>query len=228
MWQAEQRREMHAGCGGWETIEGCRPHGKSRCRQENHIRTYLKRVIGKCGLDSSCSGQPPVAGSYENGNEPSGFIKGEEYVKWLRNYQVLKDSVLCSQLVRWCASQLMCCTARQLVEKANYDSNKAFGNFSFSELAYNFPLLCPYVVLNVTHNNNIRTRRKICMSQNVKTFAALRQVKTMGWRRLLELGVGRRGQIWVAGDSGADEGHGQTKDALDKSILILAHKVNSS
>jgi hypothetical protein len=43
-------------------------------------------VIGKCGLDSSCSGQPPVAGSYENGNEPSGFIKGEEYVKWLRNY----------------------------------------------------------------------------------------------------------------------------------------------
>jgi len=32
MWQAEQRREMHAGCGGLERIEGCRPLGKSRCR----------------------------------------------------------------------------------------------------------------------------------------------------------------------------------------------------
>jgi len=42
-------------------------------------------VTGKYGQDSSCSGQPPEAGSYENGNELSVSIKGEEYVEWLKD-----------------------------------------------------------------------------------------------------------------------------------------------
>jgi hypothetical protein len=37
-------------------------------------------VIGKCGMDLSCSGQPQVADSFEKCYEPSGSIKGEEYV----------------------------------------------------------------------------------------------------------------------------------------------------
>jgi hypothetical protein len=34
-------------------------------------------MIGICGLDPSGSGEKTVAGCCENGNEPSGFIKGE-------------------------------------------------------------------------------------------------------------------------------------------------------
>jgi len=33
-----------------------------------------------CGLDSSGSGQGPVAGSCEHGNEPSDSIKGWEFL----------------------------------------------------------------------------------------------------------------------------------------------------
>jgi hypothetical protein len=32
--------------------------------------------VGSCGLDSSGSGQGPVAGCCEHGNEPSDSIKG--------------------------------------------------------------------------------------------------------------------------------------------------------
>jgi hypothetical protein len=32
------------------------------------------------GLDSYGSGERPVAGSYEHGNEPSGSIKGGEFL----------------------------------------------------------------------------------------------------------------------------------------------------
>ena len=102
-WQAcgkhSREEKMHACCGGWETTEGCRPLGKSRCRWENHIRTYIKHVTGKCGQDSSCSGQSPEVGSYENGNETSGSIKGEGCVEWFKNYWVLKDSFPCKF---WC------------------------------------------------------------------------------------------------------------------------------
>jgi hypothetical protein len=35
--------------------------------------------VGNCGLDSSGSGQEPVAGSCEYGNEPSGSVKGGEF-----------------------------------------------------------------------------------------------------------------------------------------------------
>jgi hypothetical protein len=35
--------------------------------------------VSRCGLDSSGSGEGPVAGSCEHGNEPSGSIKGGEF-----------------------------------------------------------------------------------------------------------------------------------------------------
>jgi hypothetical protein len=37
--------------------------------------------VRRCGLDSSGSGQGPVAGSCEHGNEPLGSIKGEEFLQ---------------------------------------------------------------------------------------------------------------------------------------------------
>jgi hypothetical protein len=36
--------------------------------------------VERCGLDASGSGQVPVAGFCEHGNEPSGSIKGEEFL----------------------------------------------------------------------------------------------------------------------------------------------------
>jgi hypothetical protein len=36
--------------------------------------------VGNCGLDSSGSGKGPVTGSCGHGNEPSGFIKGGEFL----------------------------------------------------------------------------------------------------------------------------------------------------
>jgi hypothetical protein len=36
--------------------------------------------VGRCGLDSSGSGQGPVAGSCEHGSVPSGSIKGGEFI----------------------------------------------------------------------------------------------------------------------------------------------------
>jgi hypothetical protein len=40
----------------------------------------LGNKAGGCGLDSSASGQRPVTGSCEHGNEPFGSIKGGEFV----------------------------------------------------------------------------------------------------------------------------------------------------
>jgi hypothetical protein len=45
------------------------------------------------GLDSSGSGQRPVAGSCEHGNALSGSIKCREFLAWLNNCWLLnKDS----------------------------------------------------------------------------------------------------------------------------------------
>jgi hypothetical protein len=59
--------------------EGKRPLGKSRHRWED-IGMDLKgnRVRG-CGLDSSASGEAPVAGSHEHSNEPSVSMKGGKF-----------------------------------------------------------------------------------------------------------------------------------------------------
>jgi hypothetical protein len=39
--------------------------------------------VRRCGFDISDSGQGPVAGCCEYGNEPSGSIKGEEFLNKL-------------------------------------------------------------------------------------------------------------------------------------------------
>jgi hypothetical protein len=36
--------------------------------------------VGRCGLDSSGSGQGPLMGYCEHGSEPSGYIKGGEFL----------------------------------------------------------------------------------------------------------------------------------------------------
>jgi hypothetical protein len=36
--------------------------------------------VGKCGVDSSGTGQGPIAGCCEHGNEPSDSIKGGEFL----------------------------------------------------------------------------------------------------------------------------------------------------
>jgi hypothetical protein len=38
------------------------------------------------------TGQKPVAGPCEHGNEPSGLIKGGDYLDWMSDCQLLKDS----------------------------------------------------------------------------------------------------------------------------------------
>jgi hypothetical protein len=49
--------------------------------------------VGRCGLDSSGSGQRPMASSCEHSNEPLGLIKDGKILNWLSNYQLLtKDS----------------------------------------------------------------------------------------------------------------------------------------
>jgi hypothetical protein len=40
----------------------------------------LEETVGGCALDSSGSGQGSVADSCEHGNEPSGSIKGKEFL----------------------------------------------------------------------------------------------------------------------------------------------------
>jgi hypothetical protein len=52
--------------------EGKTPLGRPRCRWEDGIR-----MDGGCGLDSSGSGQGPVAGCCECGDEPSGSCATE-------------------------------------------------------------------------------------------------------------------------------------------------------
>jgi hypothetical protein len=57
--------------------------------------------LGTCGLDSSGSGYGPVAGCCENGNEPSGSIKGGEFLDSLSDCQLLnKDFALWSHINR--------------------------------------------------------------------------------------------------------------------------------
>jgi hypothetical protein len=59
--------------------EGKRPVGRLRCRWEENIGMNL-REIGMHGLDSCGSGQGPVAGSCEHGNEPSSPIKADIFL----------------------------------------------------------------------------------------------------------------------------------------------------
>jgi hypothetical protein len=58
--------------------EGKKPLGRPRRRREDGIRTDLRETgLGGCGLDSTGSGQEPVAGCCECGDEPSGSCATE-------------------------------------------------------------------------------------------------------------------------------------------------------
>jgi hypothetical protein len=57
--------------------EGKRPLGRPRHRWENGIRMDLGDWLRGCGLDSTGSGQGPVAGCCECGDEPSGSCATE-------------------------------------------------------------------------------------------------------------------------------------------------------
>jgi hypothetical protein len=48
--------------------------------------------VERCELDSSDSGCEPVAGSSEQGNEPSDSLKGGKFLEQLRDYQLLKKN----------------------------------------------------------------------------------------------------------------------------------------
>jgi hypothetical protein len=59
--------------------------------------------VGKCGLDSSGSGQGPVAGSCEDGNELSGSMKWGEYFFFfflLSDYEGVSKSFRTGRLER--------------------------------------------------------------------------------------------------------------------------------
>jgi hypothetical protein len=57
--------------------EGRRPLGRPRRKWEDGIRNDLGRLAWGCGLDSTGSGQGPVAGCCECGDEPSGSCATE-------------------------------------------------------------------------------------------------------------------------------------------------------
>jgi hypothetical protein len=58
--------------------EGRRPLGRPRRRWEDGVRIDLREIgLGVCGLDWTGSGQGPVAGCCECGDEPSGSCATE-------------------------------------------------------------------------------------------------------------------------------------------------------
>jgi hypothetical protein len=62
----------------------------------------LKRNrIGRCGVDTSGSGEVPVTSCCEHGNEPLSPTKSGEFLYQLSNYQLLKKGAAQqSQLIR--------------------------------------------------------------------------------------------------------------------------------
>jgi hypothetical protein len=68
-----------------ENLKG-RDHLEERQRWEDSIKMYLKNnEVRSSGLDSSGSGQGPVAGSCEHSNEALGSIKGKEFLDYLND-----------------------------------------------------------------------------------------------------------------------------------------------
>jgi hypothetical protein len=74
--------------------EGKRPLGRPRRRWEDGIRIYLREIAWGCGLDSTGSGQGPVAGCCECGDESSGSC-AKELVSYRR--EILKK---CNNMFR--------------------------------------------------------------------------------------------------------------------------------
>jgi hypothetical protein len=61
--------------------EGRRPLGRPRRRWEDAVRMDLREIAWGCGLNSTGSGQGPVAGCCECGDEPSSSF-ATELVSW--------------------------------------------------------------------------------------------------------------------------------------------------
>jgi hypothetical protein len=55
------------------------------------LKLILKNRVLGCSLDSSGSGQGPVAGCCEHGEKPSGSTKGREFINQMIDYQLLKE-----------------------------------------------------------------------------------------------------------------------------------------
>jgi hypothetical protein len=67
-----------------------RPLEDLNIRKNDNVKTDLREIGWDCGLDSSGSGQGPVAGSCEHGNQLSGSIKFWEFLEWLTDCWLLK------------------------------------------------------------------------------------------------------------------------------------------
>jgi hypothetical protein len=65
--------------------EGKRPLGRPRRRWEDGVRMDLREIGSGGGLDSTGSGQGPVAGCCECGDDPSGSCATELVMKELRS-----------------------------------------------------------------------------------------------------------------------------------------------
>jgi hypothetical protein len=66
--------------------EGKRPLRRPRYKWEVIITMDLMDKEWKCVLRLSGSGQGPVAGGCEHGNEPLGSLKGEEFLDYLNDH----------------------------------------------------------------------------------------------------------------------------------------------
>jgi hypothetical protein len=71
-------------------FEGKKPLGRPRRRCEDGIRIDLKEIGWGCGVDSIGSGQGPVAGSCEHGDETSGSGVTELVTETLPTQEVSK------------------------------------------------------------------------------------------------------------------------------------------
>jgi hypothetical protein len=58
-----------------------RPLGTPRPRWDDNIKADLNEYEWGCGVDSSGSGQSPMAGSCEHNNEPLGYKKFWEFIE---------------------------------------------------------------------------------------------------------------------------------------------------
>jgi hypothetical protein len=71
--------------------EGKRPYGRPRRRWEDGIRMYLREIgLGGCGLDSTGSGQGPVAGCCECGDDVRCEIHCS-YMTFISNFVTIRE-----------------------------------------------------------------------------------------------------------------------------------------
>jgi hypothetical protein len=66
--------------------QGNIPFVRPFCTWDEDIKMYLKNRMSGYGLDSAGFGYSPVAGSREQRNKPSGFIKSVEFLDHSSKY----------------------------------------------------------------------------------------------------------------------------------------------